>query len=105
MSQSKSAKLGFYTYTINFKRLSDENHGETDTNTKEMWINTRFSDEIQRETLFHELLHVSLEDCPSLRIEEMKAGDREEDIVRCISPRMVQYLADNDWLREFIFGK
>lgn len=100
----KEAKLGYFTYKIYIKHLPDENHGQTDVNTKEIHINSRFSKEIQRETLFHELLHVSLEDCPSLRTEEMKAGDREEDIVRCISPRLLSYLSDNEWITDFIFG-
>lgn len=102
-SGEELVKLGFYTYKIRFSEQSTENHGVTDTDSKEIWINTKGTKEMQRETLFHELLHVALEDCPALRIEEMKADDREEDIVRAISPRMMQFLCDNPSLQEFLF--
>ena len=102
--ESRQAKLGFYTYTIHFKRIQDENHGLTDLETKEIWINNKRSEEIQRETLFHELLHVASEDIPAFTLKEY-SGDREEDTIRFQSPRIMQYLTENDWLREFIFGK
>jgi Zn-dependent peptidase ImmA (M78 family) len=99
----KKAKLGFYTYSIYFKRIQDEHHGLTDLETKEIWINNKDNLELQRETLFHELLHVASEDVPALKNKDYE-GDREEDCIRLQSPRMMQYISDNKWLREFLFG-
>lgn len=102
--KSKQAKLGFYTYKIHFMEIQSENHGITDLETKEIWVSNKDSSEIQRETLFHELLHVASEDISALKLEEYK-GDREEDTIRFQSPRMMQYLCDNKWIRSFLFGK
>lgn len=101
--KSKKAKLGFFTYSIYFKTISNENHGITDLETKEIWINNKDALELQRETLFHELLHVASEDIPAMKLEEYK-GDREEDTIRFQSPRMMQYMCDNKWIREFLYG-
>ena len=100
--KSKKAKLGFYTYVVHFKRIQDENHGITDLETKEIWVNNKDNIELQRETLFHELLHVASEDVPALKMDEYK-GDREEDTIRFQSPRMMQFLSDNKWIKEFLF--
>lgn len=100
---SKTFKAGCFTYTVHFQRDNDENHGSTDTSTKEIWINTRYDLQIQKETLFHELLHIAFEDCPILDKPYEKSFDEEEDIIRYISPKMVQILQDNPWLKEFIF--
>jgi len=102
--KSKKAKLGYFTYTIHFSKIQDENHGITDLETKEIWINPKDALQIQRDTLFHELLHVASEDVPSLKLDEYK-GDREEDTIRLQSPRMMQFLSDNKWIREFLYGK
>ena len=103
--KSKKAKLGFFTYSIRFVKQPEENCGETDIHNKDIWINTRYSEEVQRETLMHELLHVALDDCSALKVEEMKPNDREEDIVRTMSPRLMQFMCDNKWIRELLYGK
>ena len=69
-----------------------------------IWINTRYSLQVQKETLLHELLHVSLEDCPLMEHPIEKKDDNEEYLVRFISPRLYQILAENKKVREFIFG-
>jgi Zn-dependent peptidase ImmA (M78 family) len=97
------AKLGAFTYKIHFSRQSDENHGLTDTSTKEIWINSRFDIQVQKETLLHELLHVALEDFPLFENPIAKADEQEEYTVRYISPRLHQFLADNEELNAFIF--
>jgi Zn-dependent peptidase ImmA (M78 family) len=101
--KSKKAKLGYFTYIIHFKRIQDENHGLTDLETKEIWVNNKDDLQIQRDTLFHELLHVASEDVPSLKLKDYE-GDREEDTIRFQSPRMMQFLADNKWIRTFLYG-
>jgi hypothetical protein len=31
--------------------------------------------------------------------------EREEDVIRFLSPRMIQVLNDNKWVREYLFGE
>lgn len=101
---SKTFKSGPFTYKVHFQKESDECCGKTCTTEKEIWINTRYSDEVQRETLFHEILHVAFEDCALLDKPYEKMFDMEEDLIRFISPRLVQIFQDSDWLGEYIFG-
>lgn len=99
----KEAKVGCFTYKIRFQKSADDDCGSTDLTIKEIYINTAFDLQIQKETLFHELLHVAFEDCPILDKKYEKDDDKEEDVVRFISPRLVQILQDNPWIPEFIF--
>ena len=97
-------KLGYFDYTLIFRRDSDDDYGKTDLEGKVIYVNTRYNLQAQKETLFHELLHVSLEDCPLWEATPEKHNDMEEAVVRFISPRMMDYLAHNPFLRLFIFG-
>jgi len=83
---SKKLKAGYFTYEVLFQKNSDENHGETCTSTKTIWINTRFSKQLQKETLFHEILHVTWEDCPLWDKSYDKQDDNEEEMVRFTPP-------------------
>jgi len=101
---TKKAKLGLFTYDVTFQKMSDEDHGSTDLAEKKIWINTRFSKEIQAETLFHELLHVAYEDCSLFKNPCEKEDDTEEYSIRYISPKIVNYIDSNGWVKDFIFG-
>lgn len=94
-----------FEYKVHFQRSSDEDHGSTDVSTKEIWINTRFNEDIQRETLFHELLHVVFDDCALLESGAVKTTDPEESLIRYISPRLVLLFQENPWLSEYIINK
>lgn len=94
-----------FTYKVHFQRSNDEDHGSTDTSTKEIWINTRFNEEIQKETFFHELLHVVLDDCALLESGAVKTMDPEESLIRYISPRLVLLLQENNWIADYVFGE
>jgi len=95
-------KLGPFEYTIIFRRDSDDDFGKTCLADKTIWINSRYDKQVQQETLLHELLHVSLEDCVLLEHPLDKKDDMEEGIVRFISPKLWDYLKNNKKLREFI---
>lgn len=98
------AKLGGFEYRVIFRHDSDDDFGKTCLAEKTIWINDRYSKQVQRETLLHELLHVALEDCPLVEFPIDKKGDMEEALVRFISPRMFQFLQDNPKLKQFIWG-
>jgi Zn-dependent peptidase ImmA (M78 family) len=101
----KKIKIRCFTYTVHFVRQSTEDHGATETDSKEIFINTRFSLQNQRETLNHELLHAILEGTAIYGKKYEKDEDQEEDLILAISPTLVQIYQDNKWLRDFVFGK
>ena len=101
--KSKKLKIRCFTYHVFFSAKGSD-HGETDTESKKIYINTEYPLEVQRETLNHEILHVCLCDFPNWDKEHKDVEKAEEEIVRFISPNMVQIYQDNKWLREFVFG-
>jgi len=98
----KKVKIKCFTYKIHFIKAASD-HGETDTDTKDIYINMNYPIEVQRETLNHEILHACFTDFPNFG-KEGKPDDCEEDLIRYISPTLVQVYKDNKWLREFVFG-
>ena len=101
----KEIKARCYRYEIIFQYEADEDHGKTDSTEKVIYINTRYPAQVQRETLFHEIMHVAFEDCAYFGKDDYKAGDQEEDIIRYGSPILVQIFQDNAWLQRFIFDQ
>lgn len=98
-------KLGAFTYDLVMRKDSDDDFGKTCLADKVIWINTRYSEQVQRETILHELLHVALEDCPLMDNPIDKKEDMEEAVVRFISPRLFQFIMDNPKLQELIWSK
>jgi Zn-dependent peptidase ImmA (M78 family) len=96
--------LGAFKYEVYFQPNDGSDHGSTTTHEKRIFVNINDSVEVQRETLFHELLHVAFEDCPLIKHPLPDSEDQEEYTIRYISPRIFEYLNDNKWLKEFIFG-
>ena len=83
--------------------MDGDNHGSTNEDQKHIFIDNSRDLQCQRETLMHELIHAVSVDCPSFRLEYDKADEREEDIVRFISPKLMQAFCDNRWLKQFLF--
>ena len=80
--------------------------GETDVDSKEIdiYIKNR-SLEAVKDTLLHELLHVCLEDLvPVISSMDKPDYDKEEALVRFLTPRLFQMLNDNANLKDFIFS-
>ena len=100
----KTFKMGGFTWEVHFQPSDGESFGTTSVQKKAIFIDNTHPMQIQRETLLHELLHACFEDCAPIRVEYVNPGDREEDIVRYLSPRLFQALGENAWLRKFIFG-
>lgn len=101
-TKPSSIKAGYFTYDIEFNTRSiTDAHGETDTDNKTITIHDRRSEELNRETLFHEILHVAFAD--SFVFEGDKADDLEERAIRIISPRLIQIFRDNPDLSRYLF--
>ena len=54
-------------------------------------------------TFNHEVLHAVCHDYPNFG-KDMDKVDQEEEIIRYISPILVQVYKDNKWAKEFVFG-
>ena len=89
-------------YKIEFVPLKDL-CGITHLTDRKIQINDSDSEPVQKETLLHELLHVSMEDCTGLsKTFKGDREDREETIVRHVSPRLFQILRDNPKVKHYI---
>lgn len=97
-----SVRALYYRYDINFDKKSvTSDHGSTDTESKVINITDRDNEEMTKEVLFHELLHVAFDD--SFAFEGDNADDEEEKIVRILSPRLMQMFRDNPELSSYLF--
>ena len=96
--------LGAFEYTVFFQENDGEkDFGSSDIYYKRIFINSLASKQIQKETLLHELLHVSLEDIYLFKHPIKDHEEMEEAIVSLMSPKLFQFLRDNKHLREFLF--
>ncbi len=95
-------KLGYFVYSLRLEQHVIGNgdelcYGLTDFERMEIQIDAKQSTQMQRETLFHELLHVALHDCGLVE------SDLEEKLIRVISPRVMQFMQDNPELVKVLF--
>ena len=89
-------RIGCFTYSITFiKCLSSDDHGTTNTESKEIMIYDTGNEEVVKETLCHEIDHILFEDIVSTINDDDKEADKEEKIIRLHSPRMKQCFTDN----------
>ena len=100
-------KSGFFSWKIIWsKERTDEMFGKTDITNKTVTIYKQENEEIERETLFHEILHVVGEDKYDSIFyfePEKKDIDKEENLIRLISPALMQVLCDNKDLARYLF--
>ena len=100
-------RSGFYTWKIIWsKEKTDEMFGKTEISNKTVTIYKQENEEIERETLFHEILHVVGEDKYDSIFSfepEKKELDREENLIRLLSPALMQVLCDNKDLARYLF--
>ena len=81
--------------------------GKTDVGSKTIIIYKQDDLEIERETLFHELLHAALDDKVEpifLFSDDQKMEVKEENLVRLLSPVMMDILCGNPKLCNYLFG-
>jgi len=101
----KRFKAGFFMWSIKWSiDKVDDAFGKTDMNRKVITIYGQDNQEIDRETLMHELLHVALEDKIDTVFDGDKKNDeKEESLVRLLSPTLIQILSDNKKLTKYLF--
>ena len=110
MSKSKRPStfiLGVFKWRIHYLDIEHENFGETLMDTREINIIIRNkSEQVIKDTLLHECLHVCFEDIIDTTSKiELSSGIIEEQIVRLFTPRLHSLLSDNPKLRDYIFQK
>lgn len=101
-------KSGFYEWKIIWSEEKvEECFGKTDVHNKTIVIYKQDNEQIEKETLFHELLHAALDDKVEsifMFSDDQKIDVKEENMVRLISPVMMNILSSNDKLHKFLFG-
>jgi len=106
MKKPSKFKCGCFTWSIYWSpEEAEELYGKTDHSTKTVTIYKCKNDEVTRETLLHELLHVVLEDKSDAIFNfepEKKDYDKEENLVRLISPVLMQLINENPELVRFL---
>ena len=106
MRKPTKFKSGCYNWQIYWSQEeAEEMYGKTDTHTKTITIYKCKNDEITRETLLHELLHVVMEDKAEAIFNfapAKKEYDKEETLIRLISPVLMQIIIDNPELWQFL---
>ena len=109
MRKPTKFKCGCYNWQIYWSQEeADEMYGKTDSSTKVVTIYKCKNDEITRETLLHELLHVVMEDKAEAIFNfdsDSKNYDKEENLIRLISPVLMQLIMDNPELFDFLSKK
>jgi hypothetical protein len=100
-------KLGTFNWTIKYLDIESDVHGETLTDSKEIHIITRNkTEQLMKDTLLHECLHVVLEDIVDTAVKiDDKPEVIEEHIVRLLTPRLHEMFTNNKELNAYIFGK
>lgn len=95
-------------WTINFiDEEPNTDYGNThhDANEINIWCKN-MPDSLVKETLQHEILHIVLRDCMNvMNALNVSAYDKEECLIRMISPRLFSIYKENPILREYIYGK
>ena len=109
MSMRKPLKFksGFFTWKIIWSEEAvSEMFGKTDEVNKTITMYKHSNKQAERETLFHELLHaVGAEFYESIFNfeQDKKEIDKEENLVRILSPLLMQVLSDNKDLARYLF--
>jgi hypothetical protein len=99
--------MGF-NWEVKFIDIETENFGITDTDAKTVHIYYKNkNDEAVIETLLHELEHVILFDMAEsiFHYDSEKVHDKEENLIRLVSPRTFHFIRDNVPLIEFILKR
>ncbi|MAV64716.1 MAG: hypothetical protein CMG00_05950 [Candidatus Marinimicrobia bacterium] len=104
MKKPGKVKIGFYVWKIEWsKEKNEEMYGKTDPMTKIITIYRSPNSQIERETLFHELMHAAGEDKYD-SIFQFSGSDKEENLIRILSPVFMQMLSDNRELTKYLFS-
>ncbi len=87
----RQVRVGPYRYRIT-DRKSGPNLGECETDKLEIHVQVGLPLDNERETLFHELLHAC---CAHSGLTQRLGEDTEEDVIRSLSPVLLDVLLRN----------
>ena len=104
----KKVRIGCFSYDLKIheQAVNQGTHGDTCLEKKLINIFNNGNSEVSRETLLHEILHPAFEDIVKALFPELKqeeADEREEQIIRLLSPRLMQIFRDNKKITKFLF--
>lgn len=105
MSKPRKLKVGAHLFSIKWRKKGlKQDHGETDTNKSEIWVNTSISKTQQQITLVHEMLHAMLENCSVLSESDPEeiVEVSEEQIVTYLAPILTQVMKDNIHILNYV---
>lgn len=107
ISRPKGFKLGIFDWEIRYHTSPSDLHGETSKDTRHLDIFVNgYNEQVIRDTLLHECLHVCFEDITETVVKmDAKPDEIEEQITRLLTPRIHSLFAENADLRDYIFGK
>lgn len=96
-------KSGYFKWLITFFDRAiyedgEESLGLTLRDEKEIHIGKIGNKQVEKETVFHELLHVSF--CDSSIISD----EKQEEVIRLISPRLMEIIGQQH-IRDYLFSK
>lgn len=100
MTAPRTVKVGPFSYSIE-RGWNGDDFGDTDFNSTVIRIRGGLSADAERETVLHECLHCATD----LVGERVRLGDeREEELVRALSPALLAILRDNPALVRYLLG-
>lgn len=100
----KKVKINGFDWKINYvKSKVADRFGETNMSAKEITIFDSGNDQITKETLQHEILHVLLEDLIPIINKISNEEEAEETLIRLVSPRLYACMNDNPKLAEYLW--
>jgi len=94
-------RVGPYIYRVEVSsEWYNTNDGRTDSEICKLWVNANLAPCMQRETLWHEVMHAAW------NYAQLGTDDRgEEDVIKFLSPVLVQILLDNPALVIYLTAK
>lgn len=106
IKRPNSFKLGVFDWEIKYLDVDSDVHGDTDKDKRVIRIfTTNGNEQVIKDTLLHECLHVCFEDITETAFKmDSKADEIEEQLIRLLNPRIHSLFTDNEELRDYIFG-
>jgi Zn-dependent peptidase ImmA (M78 family) len=98
-------RVNGFNWEIKYVDIDHETFGETDKDKKIVYIYTKDrSDQINHETLVHELFHAVLDDLADVifHLDYDKNSDKEEQAIRLVTPRIIQFMQNNKHIMKYI---
>jgi hypothetical protein len=97
---SSTVRANGFDYEIVQSSYKSENHGETCRDNKQIFFSPQDKLEILQDTFIHENLHALLEDILESIDSIEKTDEKEEQLVRLLTPRLRAWICDNrEWVK------